>query len=57
VVLIFANATLRSPDGKTAELDIQNINQFAVVAVRPNGDVVISNDSDDITPTNSKELK
>lgn len=57
VVLIFANATLRSTDGKTAELDIQNINQFAVVAVRPNGDVVISNDSDDITPTNSKELK
>ena len=57
VVLIFANATLRSPDGKTAELDIQNFNQFAVVAVRPNGDVVISNDSDDITPTNSKELK
>jgi prepilin-type N-terminal cleavage/methylation domain-containing protein len=56
VVLIFANATLRS-DTKTAELDIQNINQFAVVAVRPNGDVVISNDSDDITPTNSKELK
>jgi hypothetical protein len=44
-------------DTKTAELDIQNINQFAVVAVRPNGDVVISNDSDDITPTNSKELK
>jgi len=56
VVLIFANATLRS-DTKAAELDIQNINQFAVVAVRPNGDVVISNDSDDITPTNSKELK
>ena len=56
VVLIFANATMRS-DTKTAELDIQNINQFAVVAVRPNGDVVISNDSDDITPTNSKELK
>jgi len=56
VVLIFANATLRG-DTKTASLDIQNINQFAVVAVRPNGDVVISNDSDDITPTNSKELK
>ncbi|MEI7603166.1 MAG: prepilin-type N-terminal cleavage/methylation domain-containing protein [Opitutae bacterium] len=54
VVLIFANATLRSPDGKTAELDIQNINQLAVVAVRPNGDVVISNDSDDITSTNLK---
>ncbi len=56
VVLIFANATLRS-DGKNAELDILNNNQFAVVAVRPNGDVVISNDSDEITPSNSKELK
>lgn len=56
VVLIFANATLRS-DGKTAELDILSNNQFAVVAVRPNGDVVISNDSDEITPSNSKELK
>jgi len=56
VVLIFANAALRS-DGKTADLDIQNINQFALVAVRPNGDVVISNDSDDITPTTLKELK
>jgi len=54
VVLIFANATLRSTDGKTAELDIQNINQLAVVAVRPNGDVVISNDSDDISATNLK---
>lgn len=53
VVLIFANAALRS-DGKTAELDILNNNQFAVVAVRPNGDVVISNDSDDITSTNLK---
>ena len=56
VVLIFANATLRS-DGKNAELDILNNNQFAVVAVHPNGDVVISNDSDEITPSNSKELK
>ena len=54
VVLIFANATLRSTDGKTAELDILNNNQFAVVAVRPNGDVVISNDSDDITSANLK---
>jgi len=53
-VLIFANATLRSTDGKTAELDILNNNQFAVVAVRPNGDVVISNDSDDITSANLK---
>jgi prepilin-type N-terminal cleavage/methylation domain-containing protein len=54
VVLVFANATLRS-DGKTAELDILSLSQFAIVAVRPNGDVVISNDSDDIdTP---KELK
>lgn len=56
VVLIFANAALRiGSDGKTAELDIQNIKQFAIVAVRPNGDVVISNDSDDIDTT--KELK
>jgi len=47
VVLVFANAALRS-DGKTAELDIVNLSQFAIVAVRPNGDVVISNDSDDI---------
>jgi hypothetical protein len=54
VVLVFANAALRS-DGKTAELDITNINQFAIVAVRPNGDVVISNDSDDINT--KKELK
>jgi prepilin-type N-terminal cleavage/methylation domain-containing protein len=56
VVLIFANATLRS-DTKTAALDIQNINQFAVVAVRPNGDVVISNDAEDINPTKLTELK
>ena len=55
VVLILANAALRSPDGKTAELDIQNIKQFAIIAVRPNGDVVISNDSDDIDT--KKELK
>lgn len=55
VVLIFANATLRSPDGKSAELDILNLSQFAIVAVRPNGDVVISNDSDDIDT--KKELK
>ena len=54
VVLILANATLRS-DGKTAELDILSLNQFAIIAVRPNGDVVISNDSDDIATT--KELK
>jgi prepilin-type N-terminal cleavage/methylation domain-containing protein len=54
VVLIFANATLRSRDASTADLDILNNNQFAVVAVRPNGDVVISNDSDDITSTNLK---
>jgi len=54
VVLVFANAALRS-DGKVAELDIQNIKQFAFVAVRPNGDVAISNDSDDIDTT--KELK
>lgn len=54
VVLVFANAALRS-DGKTAELDITNIRQFAIVAVRPNGDVVISNDSDDINT--KKELK
>lgn len=54
VVLVFANAALRS-DGKTAELDITNINQFAIVAVRPNGDVVISNDADDINT--KKELK
>ena len=47
VVLVFANAALRS-DGKTAELDIVSLSQFAIVAVRPNGDVVISNDSDDI---------
>lgn len=47
VVLVFANAALRS-DGKTAELDIVSQSQFAIVAVRPNGDVVISNDSDDI---------
>ncbi len=57
VVLIFANATLRSDGKNIAELDILNNNQFAVVAVRPNGDVVISNDSDEITPSNSKELK
>ncbi len=56
VVLILANATLRiGSDGKTAELDILNNNQFAIIAVRPNGDVVISNDSDDIATT--KELK
>jgi prepilin-type N-terminal cleavage/methylation domain-containing protein len=54
VVLIFANAALRS-DGKTAELDIVNMSQLAIVAVRPNGDVVISNDSDDIET--KKELK
>jgi hypothetical protein len=54
VVLIFANAALRS-DTKVAELDIQNIKQFAIVAVRPNGDVVISNGADDIAT--SKELK
>jgi len=47
VILVFANAALRS-DGKTAELDIVSQSQFAIVAVRPNGDVVISNDSDDI---------
>jgi prepilin-type N-terminal cleavage/methylation domain-containing protein len=54
VVLILANAALRS-DGKTADIDIQNIKQFAIIAVRPNGDVVISNDSDDIDT--KKELK
>jgi prepilin-type N-terminal cleavage/methylation domain-containing protein len=56
VVLILANAALRS-DGKTAELDILNLNKFAIIAVRPNGDVVISNDSDDINPTKLTELK
>jgi prepilin-type N-terminal cleavage/methylation domain-containing protein len=53
VVLILANAKLFS-DGKTATLDIQNINQFAFVVIRPNGDVAISNDSEDI---NTKKLQ
>jgi len=54
VVLVFANGTLRC-DGKTAELDVLALNQIAFVAVRPNGDVAISNDSDDIDT--KKDLK
>lgn len=55
VVLVLANAILRSPDGKTAQLDTISISQFVVIAVRPNGDVAISSDADDILTT--KDLK
>jgi prepilin-type N-terminal cleavage/methylation domain-containing protein len=54
VLVVLASASLRV-DGNKAYLDIENENKFAALLVRPNGDVVLTSDADELT--NSDALK
>ena len=53
VLVVLASASLRV-DGNKAYLDIENENKFAALLVRPNGDVVLTSDADEL---NSDALK
>ncbi len=54
VILVLANAALR-PDGTSkAVLDIVSENQFAALALRPNGDVSMTSDADDMNAASLK---
>lgn len=49
VVLVLANATLRlNPATNKVELDLANENQFAALSLRPNGDVAVTTDPDEL---------
>lgn len=54
VILVLANGALR-PDGiGKAVLDIVNENQFAALALRPNGDVSMTSDADEMNAASLK---
>ncbi len=49
VVLVVANAVLRlDPGTNKANLDIINANQFAAISLRPNGDIAMTTDPDEL---------
>ncbi len=49
VILVLANATLRfDPASNKVQLDLANENQFAALSLRPNGDVAVTTDPDEL---------
>lgn len=52
VVLVLANGTLRlDPGSNKVQLDLANESQFAALSVRPNGDIAVTTDPDELNTT------
>lgn len=51
VMLVLANGVMRNDASGTAVLDLASNSQFAAIALRPNGDVSMTNDADEMNTT------
>jgi hypothetical protein len=51
VMLVLANGVMRNDVSGTAVLDLASNSQFAAIALRPNGDVSMTNDADEMNTT------
>jgi hypothetical protein len=50
-MLVLANGVMRNDASGTAVLDLASNSQFAAIALRPNGDVSMTNDADEMNTT------